>query len=155
MLDIPCGDWNWMRTVNLKGVQYVGADIIPGLIQRNRLMFQDHEFQVLDACRDTLPKVDLILCRDFLFHLPNAMALEVLRNFKRSGSTWVLLTSFPLVKENVNVAVVTEDGLPPWRKTNLSIPPFNLHSPLEVIQENQSSACQGRIVGLFKVEDLP
>ena len=32
ILDLPCGDFNWMRNVNLKNVDYVGADIVEELI---------------------------------------------------------------------------------------------------------------------------
>ncbi|HET8760480.1 MAG TPA: class I SAM-dependent methyltransferase, partial [Nitrospiria bacterium] len=28
VLDIPCGDFNWMRHVNLSRVHYIGADIV-------------------------------------------------------------------------------------------------------------------------------
>src|SRR5687767_419266 len=35
-LDAPCGDWNWMRLVDLKGVNYIGADIVPAVIESNR-----------------------------------------------------------------------------------------------------------------------
>ena len=29
MLDIPCGDFHWMQHVDLSGVDYVGADVVP------------------------------------------------------------------------------------------------------------------------------
>jgi hypothetical protein len=32
LLDIPCGDFHWMRRVNLQGLSYVGADIVRELI---------------------------------------------------------------------------------------------------------------------------
>ena len=28
ILDIPCGDWNWMKSVDLCGASYIGADIV-------------------------------------------------------------------------------------------------------------------------------
>lgn len=28
MLDIPCGDFFWMKMVDLKGIQYIGADVV-------------------------------------------------------------------------------------------------------------------------------
>ena len=35
MLDIPCGDWEWMRLVEreMGSVRYYGADIAPDLIE--------------------------------------------------------------------------------------------------------------------------
>ena len=32
MLDLPCGDFQWMKEVDLRGVDYLGADIVPELI---------------------------------------------------------------------------------------------------------------------------
>jgi hypothetical protein len=35
LLDLPCGDWAWMRTVDLTGLdRYIGGDIVPELIER-------------------------------------------------------------------------------------------------------------------------
>jgi hypothetical protein len=38
LLDIPCGDFNWMKLLNL-GVDYIGADIVGELIAENRRRF--------------------------------------------------------------------------------------------------------------------
>src|SRR5689334_19245442 len=35
MLDVPCGDFNWMQEVQLENVQYTGADIVGDLIDKN------------------------------------------------------------------------------------------------------------------------
>src|ERR1035437_7820532 len=32
MLDLPCGDFNWMRNVDLNDIDYTGADIVIDLI---------------------------------------------------------------------------------------------------------------------------
>lgn len=39
--DVPCGDWLWMQTVNLTGVQYFGGDITNITIQKNRQCFEE------------------------------------------------------------------------------------------------------------------
>jgi hypothetical protein len=36
LLDLPCGDFNWMAHVELGDIRYVGADIIAELIDRNQ-----------------------------------------------------------------------------------------------------------------------
>lgn len=36
MLDIPCGDFFWMKRLDLKGLHYRGADIVGELVERNR-----------------------------------------------------------------------------------------------------------------------
>src|SRR6185369_10677934 len=35
LLDAPCGDFNWMRSTELRSVKYIGADVVPKLIARN------------------------------------------------------------------------------------------------------------------------
>ena len=35
MLDAACGDFNWMARVDLRGVRYVGVDVVPELIATN------------------------------------------------------------------------------------------------------------------------
>lgn len=39
MLDVPCGDFGWMRHVDLDGIRYVGADIVPGIVASTRKKF--------------------------------------------------------------------------------------------------------------------
>src|SRR5687768_5656945 len=35
VLDIPCGDFNWMQHVDLSTINYLGADIVRELISKN------------------------------------------------------------------------------------------------------------------------
>jgi len=122
MLDAPCGDYFWMRTLNLKLRRYVGADIVPSLIDANRKKYgsDNVQFEKLDVTTDTLPRSDLILCRDCLVHLPLEPALDALRNFKKSGSKYVLTTTYPgLLKANKQLIITGN-----WRPLDLTLPPF-------------------------------
>lgn len=145
--DIPCGDWNWMRLVDLDGIDYLGGDIVPELIEQNRKRYPWAKFVVTDIVRDAVRKSDLILCRDLLFHLSNEWVMEALKNIRNSGTPWLLSTSFPSIKVNEDLDMRAR-GVG-WRAINLCEPPFSLPQPTEIIQENYSHACKGRIVGLF------
>src|SRR6266849_3970672 len=35
LLDLPCGDFNWMRLMELASVDYIGGDVVPALIDQN------------------------------------------------------------------------------------------------------------------------
>ena len=35
LLDAPCGDFYWMKEVDLAGVDYIGVDIVPEIIARD------------------------------------------------------------------------------------------------------------------------
>jgi hypothetical protein len=40
ILDIPCGDFNWMKEVDLTNIEYKGADIVESLINLNNTIEQ-------------------------------------------------------------------------------------------------------------------
>jgi 2-polyprenyl-3-methyl-5-hydroxy-6-metoxy-1,4-benzoquinol methylase len=155
ILDAPCGDRNWIQHVDMTGVGYVGVDIVPDLIAANRRKFPDVEMHVADIMTDDLPRADLILCRDVLFHFPNADILRTLANLKRTGSRYLLTTSFNWrAYRNYNIP------LGRFRRINLETPPFNLPRPLRFIvegnteREEQSGAQFDRCLCLWAFEDI-
>ena len=129
ILDIPCGDWNWMKDVDLCGASYIGADIVEPLIGLNKANYTNVDFRVLDLINDPLPKVDLIFVRDCLGHLSNDNVSLALRNCQESGSKYLLATSFTKWDMNPDI----EDG--GWKCINLMIPPFQLN-PIYLINED-------------------
>lgn len=129
MLDIPCGDFNWMKEVDLSNINYTGADIVPTLIDINKNKYPNFQFEVMDVTTSTLPKVDLVFVRDCLGHLSDQNALKAIQNIKTSGSKYLLTTSFTKWHYNSNI----EDG--GWRCINLLIEPFRL-KPQYLINED-------------------
>jgi hypothetical protein len=121
-----------MRETQLGVKQYIGVDIVEALVQDNQRRFGDASttFLCLNLAEDQLPKVDLILCRDCLVHLSFEDIHKVLANFKRSGSRYLLTTTFTGRKSNKDLA-----GADIWRPLNLRMPPFNFPSPLRLIDE--------------------
>jgi glycosyltransferase involved in cell wall biosynthesis len=136
LLDAPCGDWYWMQKVDLPVLRYIGVDIVPALIAKNTAAFgnEKHAFHCLDLAKDALPEADLIFSRDCLVHLSFADALTILHNFKRSGATYLLTTSFTERNTNADLG----DGF--WRPINLERAPFHFPPPIEIINENCSEA---------------
>ncbi|MEU3269896.1 class I SAM-dependent methyltransferase [Saccharomonospora sp. NPDC006951] len=129
--DVPCGDFGWLGDTGLGVERYFGADIVPGLIERNRRRFArpGYRFEVLDLTVGPLPTVDLVLCRDCLVHLTFAQAMAALRTIARSGARYLLTTTFPGLE--VNVDAETGD----WRPLNLRLPPFGFGEPEALIVE--------------------
>ena len=132
LLDAACGDFNWMRHLNLSGTEYVGVDIVFRLIAANQRMYADEgrSFVTLDITIDDLPKADVILCRDCLIHLSFEHGLRAINNFTRSGSTFMLATTHSGVTVNADI----ESGS--WRNVNLQLPPYSLPEPLMSISED-------------------
>ena len=131
VIDAPCGDWNWMRNVNLEVDKYIGVDIVQELIDKNneRYATSVNEFQCLNIVDYILPKVDLIFCRACFTHLCFDDIFKVLENFKKSESKYLLTTSFFKQKENYDL------GGRIWRSLNLEKEPFNFSNPLLYIYD--------------------
>lgn len=149
LLDIPCGDFNWMKKMDLAHVNYLGMDIVPELIDDHTRNFSDarRTFKVADLVTDELPKVDLIFCRDCLVHLSFADIQSALANIRRSQSTYLLTTTF---SEHTNFDIITGN----WRPLNLQSQPFNLPSPLEIFSEGQSGENKDKSMALWRIRDL-
>lgn len=153
MLDIPCGDWHWMKDIDLP-VDYTGADIVPELVERNQQLYgnESHRFRALDLIKDDLPKVDLVLSRDVLVHLSFNDVFAALHNLKRSDSEYFLTTTF--TDRTTNPDILTGQ----WRPLNLQKPPFNFPQPLRLINEQctEGDGSWGdKSLGLWKLADLP
>jgi len=154
LLDIPCGDCNWVRTIDFGGRAYFGADIVPELVRQNAAAYarDDRRFLHLDIVRDALPTADLVLCRDCMIHLSNGDVLAALRNVRRSGARYLLATTY--TARPTNPDIVTGD----WRAINLQAPPFTLGEPLELISEEWDWADgyhADKCMGLWDVNVLP
>lgn len=134
VLDAGCGDFNWFGTLETELDSYTGIEVVEELAAANqeRHGTDRRRFCSLDVTRDDLPRVDLILCRDCLVHLKNLHVLAALRNFRRSGSTWLLATTF--TGEHPN----DDAPLGGWRPLNLERAPFNLGPPQRLISERES-----------------
>lgn len=161
MLDIPCGDFAWMQYVDLSGVRYLGGDIVPDLVHANQQRFgttsadaasASREFRVLDLTSDALPTVDLVFIRDCLVHLSVANIRKATENLKRSGSVWLLTTTFPEHGDNEDV----EDG--DWRLLNFERAPFHFPAPVTLLNEGcteQNGNYADKSLGLWRIADLP
>jgi SAM-dependent methyltransferase len=125
MLDAPCGDFNWMKEVDLDGIEYHGADIVPAMIAELTAKYPEHDFTVQDITKDRFPRVDFVLCRDVLFHLSNVDIVKVLHNFVSSGSEWLATSHFfqADAMPDVNSDPTT------FRLVNLTAPPFHFAPP--------------------------
>lgn len=151
LLDIPCGDFTWLSKTDLPVSRYIGADIVEAIVERNRNLY-GREFHRLDLCSSDLPVADLVLCRDCLVHLSFGLIDRAVRNLKRSGSAWLLATTFLECEANDDIA--TGD----WRMLNFELPPFAWGPPARVLVEGCTEAGGGyadKALGLWRISELP
>ena len=145
LLDVPCGDLNWLEPAQLQ-TRYIGADIVEPLIEANRKRFPDVEFHVLDAARDPLPAAQLILVRDLLVHLNFADAARVLANLQGSGATYLACTTYPDIHANVEKVTGKHHRL------NMQLAPFDWPEPWRLLDERER---HGKALGVWRTADLP
>jgi hypothetical protein len=153
LIDAPCGDLHWMKDVPWESlnIAYTGIDIVPALVESLRAKFPARRFACIDLVTDILPRADLIFCRDCLVHLPVEEVKTVLRNFVKSGATWLLTTTFPISGTN------TEVRWSGWRPINLQAPPFHLPTPLQLINEEcteDNGKYADKSLALWRLADL-
>ena len=131
IVDAPCGDFNWMKLVDLTNVKYCGIDIVEELVSENNKKYAKEgiKFIFKNILEDELPKAELILCRDCLAHFSNGNVHKAIKSFVKSGSKYLLTTSYTETIENFDIVT---GG---WRKINLLLPPFNFPEPIYIIDE--------------------
>lgn len=142
LLDIPCGDMNWISKMPLEGIEYIGADIVPEIIHANKQ--RGPNFYVLDITKDNLPKADMILVRDLLGHFSDADLKLAIDNIKRSGAKYLLATTFPSSFNTVGIKTGQ------WRAINLDyycgLPPS-----IEIINEG-NQMFKDKCLGLWQLQ---
>jgi hypothetical protein len=152
-LDVPCGDYNWMKEVPKDSIVYIGGDIVVKLIEENNQKYKakNVSFELLDITKDILPTVDMIFCKDCLQHLSYESVFKVLKNFKKSNAKYLLTTSYPLTLSNWDIF----DG--DYRPLNLRKKPFKLSAPLQKIHEKSkgdSKFEEDKCMYLYKMDKI-
>jgi SAM-dependent methyltransferase len=155
LVDAPCGDGGWIAALDI-GLSYTGVDIVPELIDDLRGRAEQaglaRSYLLADITRDPLPRADAILCRDCLVHLSFANIAAALTNFRRSGSEWLVTTTFPELKANTDC----EDG--DWRALNFELAPFYWGPPAELLVEGCTEGGGGwadKSLAAWRIATLP
>ena len=150
MLDAPCGDYNWFRSVERGQVEYIGGDIVQVLIDKNQEAYGDEttSFIHLDITKDPLPDVELWMCRDCLIHLSLELIDNALANFARSNVRYLLVSTYPETTENQDIPTGHV------RLLNLNLPPFNFPEPLTLIDDTPEGANETKQLGLWERSQL-
>lgn len=153
ILDAPCGDLNWMKHVlDTSEIKYIGADIVPDIIKKNKANFENDttSFLHLDITKGALPKADLMICRDCLFHLSYSDINSFFLNFISSDIPYLLTTTHVNNNKFENTDIETGDV----RAIDLFSPPFSL--PKDVLCEIEDYVEKGseRVMCLWHRDQL-
>lgn len=154
ILDVACGDFFWMKEVDLGGAKYVGGDVVPALISDNNARYASSSrmFVRMNILRDEVPQADLVICRDCLVHFPYRAIKRAIKSITRSNSRYLLTTTFIDRRANKNIKMGE------WRPVNLQLSPFNFPKPIKIINEGctEGDGLQyaDKSLALWKIEDL-
>lgn len=154
IFDIPCGDFNWFKEIDLSNKIYLGGDIVENIVADNSKKYKNKnisfiKFNLLEDIPETM---DLIFCRDCLVHFSITDIWNALSNIKKSRSRYLMMTTFP--REEKNNDIITGG----WRPLNFMKEPFNFPAPAMLINE-QCTEMNGvfgdKSLGVWEIENLP
>jgi SAM-dependent methyltransferase len=82
--DFGCGDWQFSQFIDWSGVDYVGFDVVPNIVEANTRRFASEglTFKVFEKTAD-LPGGDLLLAKEVFQHLPNNLISEYLATIRK------------------------------------------------------------------------
>jgi 2-polyprenyl-3-methyl-5-hydroxy-6-metoxy-1,4-benzoquinol methylase len=127
VVDVGCGDWQFSRFIDWTGVNYVGLDVVDGLVSRNQRHFAREGISFRTLANDAdLPSADLLVCKDVLQHLPNASIRRYLDLFK-ARARFLLITNDDWPAEELMNTEIAEGQ---WRPVRLDRPPFSEVAPI-------------------------
>ena len=154
IVDIPCGDFNWMSTISMKKINYIGLDIVKDVIDINNKQYKKNNINFFwsDITSSELPSSDLMFVRDCLVHLSFDDIKKSVNRIKESQSEYLMSTSFINIKTNLDIYSAD------WRPINLEKTPFNFPKPIITINEEcneMNGIYSDKSICLWKIKDLP
>jgi SAM-dependent methyltransferase len=124
VVDVGCGDWQLGSLVDWSAVEYLGLDVVPAVVERNRSRFAKPgvRFEQLDARLESPPAADLLLAKDVLQHWSNADAAAFLRT--NLGRYRYCLITNDVESTHWDGAVNHDVLLGEWRTMDVEAQPF-------------------------------
>jgi protein YibB len=120
VVDLGCGEWQFSQLIDWSGVRYLGVDVVPAMIEKNRRDFGGGNvaFERFESLAK-LPRADLLLCKDVLQHLPNKTVKDYLAAFRKKFR-------FSLITNDEEPAGIlnTDIDIGQWRTLRLDREPF-------------------------------
>lgn len=168
LVDFPCGDQQWMPMVRERNpnLLYVGVDVNPGVVQRNRELFGNKrtEFFLMDmSTTDVFRRLSevshlwknatqrgakiAIMSRHVIQHLELKKSLSFIRNVKRTPAELLFTTTF---NSSSNPGQTKDGGFAPL---NLHLPPFLFGQG--VMSWREMDTHTRPIMEVFEVKKLP
>jgi hypothetical protein len=148
ILDVPCGDFSWMKDLIIsENLNYVGWDIVDEIIDYNKKKYSSKNVNFF--CKDIIiennfENYDLIFSRDFFIHMKINDIKKILNNVRKSNA------KFFACSNNSDVLINRDILVGQHRKINLSIEPFNIKKVYSSFYEGNEDC----YINIYKISDL-
>ena len=157
LLDVPCGDLQWMsRFLQTRSdIDYTGIDIVSNVIEHHRSMFADRgwKFLNLDIVSQSInvTDYDLIMTRQMTQHLVHTDVIRILHKFSNvtmlhRRPAFLLATTYPNTAYNAKLDLHSSIR---YALQNLEIKPFRLEPPRCLFRDGPASSAH--YMGLWQL----
>jgi 2-polyprenyl-3-methyl-5-hydroxy-6-metoxy-1,4-benzoquinol methylase len=148
ILDLGCGDFHWLKEVDMTGVEYDGYDIVQAAVEKAK----KHEtkwrrFHHANILSVPLPKADLVICKDVLIHLPNDDVIGSIESILKAGSRFLAATTYPGWTNLFRSGMKAAEFAP----IDLEQEPFSLGIPLDMVEVPRKEANPRKYLALWSL----
>jgi SAM-dependent methyltransferase len=121
VVDLGCGDWQFSRGVDWGSTRYLGLDVVPHVLERNRRRYgrPEVQFEPSPADANDVPGADLLLIKDVFQHLCNDKVRSYVKVFQKFK--YVLVTNCIEKSRHLMNTDIADGG---FRPVDLRLPPF-------------------------------
>ncbi|HVV17711.1 MAG TPA: class I SAM-dependent methyltransferase [Polyangia bacterium] len=123
VVDLGCGDWQFSRGIDWGTTEYLGLDVVPHIVERNRRVYgtPSVSFAVAPPEANQLPSADLLLVKDVFQHLSNRRVQEHVAVFPKFK--YVLVTNCSKKSRHLLNTDIPDGG---FRPLDLRLAPFGV-----------------------------
>ena len=96
VVDIPCGDFHWMKEIVFNFDYYTGGDIVEAAVKTNNERYGNSRIKFIhfDIVNDEIPEGDLLIVRDVIGHFPIEDGIKIIDNILKSKCKYLLSTTW-------------------------------------------------------------
>ena len=137
LFDAGCRNRDWISQIDFKllDVEYTGGDISKDMVNYCNEHYPEYSIIHHDCTTDMLPDVDCILSSEVLIHLSNSDKLKFFKNFIRSQSKFLLMTTDPCCDYNDEISLTGPHKDFPFAPVNWKLKPWCFPDPIYTIPD--------------------
>lgn len=160
VIDIPCGDWNWMKEIAENFDFYIGGDIVDECVTSNNEKYGSDKIKFLniDLLTDEIPEGDLLIVRDVIGHYPIEDGDLILKNILKSKCKYLLTTTTYNILNKKSIYKNKTIDVGRHYMVNLMENPFNFPKPISFIEEipwiDGYDNGERKVLGLWEIKDI-